>query len=549
MSTFLGMDTEQVRSHADRLRTAGGAVADIRAQLHLCIRSVTWSGPDAEEFRGHWEHLATDRLTVLCGELATLSDRTVAEAEQQELASGTDGGSDPDGSHGPSVTDDGSRDGSGYLDRDHPWIPGWLEDPVERTGSDLAALVSEGIGWSVDTGLDGIVWAADRLGLETDGVELVRGDVSHLGGLMEDWATGERVPTLAELASSTLLAGGSTAVAPIELFTDSGFLDPRTDVTVHDINEVHSPSTPKDLADLVHANDEARGEMFGRTDGNEFTGLRSGQIRIQTVQMADGGHGYIVHAPPTGGGGIGDLSAWGAQGNSAGWDSNLRAMAGQESAAMADIRAAMNAPGPDGHPLVPPGSEVMFVGHSQGGLSAAQLSADPSFNNASGAPGSYDVTHSFSVGSPVETVVPAQGSTQVVNVAHNPVWEPTSQVPGLPSPGRHPVHIADPVPRLDLDGYRVDGSRVSSPNVREAWIDAPSQTHGERSQLPNAHDSVLDTSHGPDPTGGYYGSVRHHTDSHPVLSELQADVEGRYVGSGVTMIADQVVEVGREDLG
>lgn len=548
MSAFVGMDTEQIRSHSDRLRTAGGEVEAIRAQLHLSIRSVTWSGPDAEEFRSRWEHLAAERLGVLCGTLATLSDRTVAEAEQQELASGADGGSDAEGSPGPVVTDDAARDGSGYLDRDHPWIPDRLEDPLERMGSNLAALVSEGIGWGVDTGLDGVGWAAGRLGLDADGIELVRGDIGHLGGLMEDWATGERVPTLAELASSTLLVGGSTAVAPVELFTDTGFLDPRNDVTVHEINEVRSPSTPQDLADLVHDNDEARGEMFGRTDGDEFTGLRSGQVRIQAVQTADGDQGYIVHAPPTGGGGIADPSAWGAQGNSAGWGSNLRAMAGQESAAMADIRAAMNAPGPDGQPLVPPGSDVMFVGHSQGGLSAAKLSADPSFNNASGAPGSYNVTHSFSVGSPVETVVPAQGSTRVVNVAHNPVWEPIPQAPGLPSPGHHPVHIADPVPRLDLDGHRVDGSRVMSPQVQEAWIDAPPQTHGERAQLPNAHDSVLDTSHGPDPTGGYYGSVRHHTDSHPVLSELQADVEGRFVGRGVTVVSDQVIEVGREDL-
>src|SRR5690625_6935367 len=89
----------------------------------------------------------------------------------------------------------------------------------------------------------------------------------------------------------------------------------------------------------------------------------------------------------------------------------------------------------------------MFVGHSQGGLTAAQLAADPSFNNTSGTPGSYNVTHSFSIGSPIETVIPAQGSTRVVNVAHNPVWDATAHVPGLPSPGRAPVHIADPVPR------------------------------------------------------------------------------------------------------
>src|SRR5690606_36425664 len=140
------------------------------------------------------------------------------------------------------------------------------------------------------------------------------------------------------------------------------------------------------------AHDEARREMFDRTGTERFDGHRSGQIRIQTVQTPGGGQRFIVHAPPTGGAGILSPAAWGAQGNSAGWDSDLRSMAGQASAAMADVRAAMSAPGPDGAPLVPAGAEVLLVGHSQGGLTAAQLVADPTFNSTSGAAGSYDVT-------------------------------------------------------------------------------------------------------------------------------------------------------------
>ena len=104
------------------------------------------------------------------------------------------------------------------------------------------------------------------------------------------------------------------------------------------------------------------------------------------------------------------------------------------------------------------------------------------------------------------------------------------------------------MPRLDLDGYRVDGSRVSAPNVQEAWLDAPQQTHGEHPQIGNAHNSVLHTSQGIDPTGGYYGSVRQSTGTDPVLSGLQHDLEGQYVGEGVTIVSDQVVEVGREDM-
>lgn len=563
MTAFWGMDPGQVRGQGDSLRTASGEVATLNDRLQAAIGAATWDGADAEQFRSRWSELSSSRLSQLCEELSALSDELTAEVEQQETASAPESGAG-EGEHAADGDDRGSGfvggtgaggdgrgdgrdrgsagDGSGYLDRDNPWIPNWMENPVEGAASDLTGIVSDGIGWGFETGMDGLTWTADRLGMDTDGIEQTREDAGHLGGLLEDWATGERVPTIAELGASALLAAGSTAIAPVELFTDTGFLDPRVEVTVHGINEVQDPSAPQDLADLIYANDEARQEMFHRDAPEAFDGMSSGQIRIQTVRTAEGGEAYIVHAPPTGGEAISDPDSWGAQGNSAGWDSNLRSMAGQDSAAMADIDAAMEAAG------VPPGADVMFVGHSQGGLTAAQLAADPSFNNTSGEPGTYNVTHSFSVGSPVETVVPAQGSTQVVNVAHNPVWDPTPQVPGLPSPGQSPIHIADPVPRLDLDGYRVDGSRVSAPNVQEAWLDAPEQTYGEHPQIGNAHNSVLHTSQGIDPTGGYYGSVGQNTGTDPVLSGLQRDLEGQYVGDGVTIVTDQVVEVGREDM-
>lgn len=552
MNSFLGMDTAQVRAHSHRLRSASDDVEGLRDRLTTMVTGTDWQGPDAQQFRARFDDVSTAHFTGLCQELTALSERVAGEAAEQDAASRTaeldaaaGGGAGAGGRRSP--TPGSAGDGSGYLDRDRPWIPNWLEDPLEAAVSDLAGLVSEGIGRGFDTGMDGITWAAGRVGLDTDGLDQARGDLRHLGELLDDWATGERVPTIAELGASALLAVGSAAIAPVELFTDTGFLDPRTDVSVHAVNQVDSPSTPQHLADLISANDEARREMFGRTEPAAYDRDSSGQIRIQAVRAMGGDTAYIVHAPPTGGAGIADPDAWGAQGNSAGWDSNLRSMGGQDSAPMADIRAAMEAAGPDGQPLVPPGADVMFVGHSQGGLTAAQLAADPSFNNSSGAPGSYNVTHSFSVGSPVETAVPAQGSTQVVNVAHNPVWRTSPLAPGLPFPGYSPTHIADPVPRLDLDGYRIDGSRVSAPNVKEAWLDAPQQTYGQRSQLHNAHDSVLHTAQGVDPTGGYHGSVSQNTAGNPVLSQLQRDLEGQYVGAGVAVVSDQVVEVGRED--
>lgn len=546
MSSFWGMAPQQARDHGQRVMRAAGALERLRDRVDCAVHAVAWTGEDAETFQASWESVAARDLADAQRTLRRYALELYVHAAEQEAASDPTGAMSSQSPRG--ATDRGTigpgRDGSGYLDRDNPWIPNWLEAPAEGAMSHLAGLVSDGIGWGADALLGGLVWSAGTLGWDPDGIEQARGDLEHLGGLLKDTATGERMPTISELGASAILAGGSMALAPVELVTDTGLLDPRTDVEVHRIREVQDPSTPQTLADLVYTHDEARREMFGlAAPGGGFDPTAAGQIRIQTVRQADGSAGYIVYAPPTGGEPIWAPDAWGAQGNSAGWDSNLRSMAGQESAAMADVRGALEAAG------VPPGAEVMFVGHSQGGLTAAQLAADPLFNNTSGAPGSYTVTHSFSIGSPVETVAPAQAGTQVINVAHNPVWADPPQGLGALSPAPMLTHIADPVPRLDLNGFRLDGSRIGAPNVRDVWLDAPVQTYDSASQIHNAHNSVLRTSSSQvDPTAGYYGSVRQGTATHPALRGLQEDIEGRYIGPGVTVIKDQVVEVGRDDL-
>src|SRR5690625_7572517 len=97
--------------------------------------------------------------------------------------------------------------------------------------------------------------------------------------------------------------------------------------------------------------------MFGRTEPASYDREASGQIRIQAVLTGGGQVAYIVHAPPTAGAGIAHPHSWGAQGNSAGWDPNLRSMAGQESATTAVVRAAMSAPAPDELQVAPPAAD------------------------------------------------------------------------------------------------------------------------------------------------------------------------------------------------
>lgn len=56
---------------------------------------------------------------------------------------------------------------------------------------------------------------------------------------------------------------------------------------------------PRDLADLVLDNDETRGDIRTVPPGGEYDAQDSAQIRIQTLQGADGSERYIVHVPPT----------------------------------------------------------------------------------------------------------------------------------------------------------------------------------------------------------------------------------------------------------
>lgn len=534
------MDTARGRLEADRVDRAAHRISRLRERSGEAVRSAHWRGPDAEELRSRWEALSRGPLAVLGARLHVLATVLRAEAAAQERASAADERlAPPSRLLGPALAPAApppARHPAPERGADPP-----VAGPLPSSRTDLAALVSDGIGGGLLHGLGGLEAVVAGLGGDVDGIGQVRQELVHLGGLLEGWADGEHVPTVAELGASVLLLSGAIAIAPVETMTDTGVLDPRTEVAVHGIVQAPAGPAPRSLADLLAANDEARRPLAGVPGEAVRDGVASGRVRIQTVRGEDGVESFIVHAPPTGGAPLWDADSWGAQGNSAGWDSNLRTMAGQESAAMADIRAAMAAA------QVPSGARVMFVGHSQGGLTAAHLAADPAFNRTDGAPGSYDVTHSFSVGSPVGTVVPAQGSTRVVDVSHTPA----DGVPLLLRPAASwpvPPRIADPVPLLDLAGYRVDGSRVSSPAVVEVGLEAPTPTYAGSSALENAHESVLRSGHGVDPTGGYHGSLREATGSDPDLSALQADLEGRYLGDGVVLVEDVVVDVGREDL-
>lgn len=542
MSAFWGMDVEAARAHGEHLGTAGTALADLRERLGSTIDGVDWTGPDADAFRSAWASGAGAHLVELGERLHAQGAAVRAEAdEQDETSAGAGGGQvceagGEDSSIPRAPTGDRSE---GYRHEDDPWIPNWLEEPAEAALSSTAQMASDAIGWGFDRTIDLAVGIGDRLGTETAGLEQFRRDADHLGSVLTDIATGERVPTISELAASTVLAGTSAYVAVDELRTgeDNPLMDDRPGGIIESVRTETESGPAQSLGDLIIENNSLRMPGSGPQD--------VGQIGIQRIRPADGGEPvYIVQIPPTEGASPGDIpGAYGGQGNSRDWGSNLRLVAGQHPAAMDDIRAAMDAAG------VPAGANVMMVGHSQGGIVASHLAADPTFNSSCGEPGTYNVTNTFSVGSPVQTVTPAQSGTEVVNVTHGPegldphvVTEPRQVGPFTVNVPTDVAYTGDPIAHLDLQGAQIDGGRLQSPNVHEVIVEgSPGLVSQGTGPLYDNHDSYSPN----DPAYGYHPDVVAATGTDPVLSALQRDLTGRYIGPGVVVESSTVVSVGR----
>lgn len=543
---FWGMDTARVREAAEAWARAAEVVAVLRDRLARRLAGTAWHGADAEALRGRWWEREAPALAALGRDLADLASRLREHAARQDEASAvpavasapTLGGASAAPADAPAAgrSPTGPRSTSppptaplpaaalpqaspGYLHRDALWLPDGVEAPLEVAGSHVVGQVAGHLdrGWATQLGL--LRAGGELLGLRTADLGQLEADAAHLGDLLEAWATGRRVPSVAELGAAGLVTTGSAAVVGMEALTgrDSPLLDDRPGGRVTDVRITAGGAAPRDLVDLVLGNDALR------VPNPEGDALAAGTIGVQTLRPADGGEPvYLVQVPPTEGARIWEApGAWGEQGASRDWASNLRMIAGQDTAAMDDVRAAMQVAG------VPAGSRVMLVGHSQGGIVAAQLAADPAFNAPGGTAGGYEVTHVLSYGSPVQTVVPTRADTATLNVSHAP------ELTGLGIAG-------DPVPLLDLQGIGADGALPVDPRHTEVVL--PGYPSEVDAWLPANHDA---TGVGDDPAGGYAGSIARAARTDPHLAALQAELAGTYLGPGVRVEESAVVTVGR----
>jgi hypothetical protein len=156
-------------------------------------------------------------------------------------------------------------------------------------------------------------------------------------------------------------------------------------------------------------------QLLGRVDdlhadpaAPRATAALPGTVRVEQVQRPGGSRVAVVYVPGT--------QTWGMRGGSDPLDggTDVRALAGERTAAGSAVTAALELAG------VTRNEPLLLVGHSQGGLTAAQLASDPGFRSR------FSPVGVLTAGSPI-------------GAAHEP---PDVAVLSL-------EHTDDDVPRLD----------------------------------------------------------------------------------------------------
>lgn len=91
MPGFFGADVEQLRQLGRDLTTQAEQLDATVARLNAKVSSVPWQGPDAERFRSDWSQRLSVSVKSVADILRDASSKSLANAVQQEQASGVPG--------------------------------------------------------------------------------------------------------------------------------------------------------------------------------------------------------------------------------------------------------------------------------------------------------------------------------------------------------------------------------------------------------------------------------------------------------------------------
>lgn len=377
--TTLGMDTDAARVASNDLQGGADQITGLAQRLDGLLMGLDWVGPDAERVRASWQEQERRQLDTTAEHLTSLVALIRQEADAQDATSG-----------------DGSTGSGGAV--------GGTQLEQEQAG-------------------DGIVgWLGQHLGAFFQGVGRTVASAGDLIGKVGDVLTGEKDWSVAALAASALTTVGSAAGAIYNGITgeDQGWFKEGAGLAGTPTAVPTDPTQASQFQPALTAPTDLPSLMQGVSDGYQVGNAPGSDGDVRITRVDNGGTpAYVVAIPgtenwsPSAGGQPRDLTA------------NLALVAGNPSAASESVERAIQAAN------IPAGSPVLLVGHSQGGIIAAQLASDPAFVER------YGVTNVLTYGAPIDhvEVAPGVGVLQV-------------------------QHAADVVPRLDLGGWGTDHAQA-----------------------------------------------------------------------------------------
>ena len=481
MSVSEGMDVERVRSIAAQLGRSSERIRGVHGDGTGSMRVLdgVWAGPDLETFSRGWDAGASS-LESAAAALAGLQRDLLRQAQDQDSASGDGSGG---GGSGGGPADDRGRDPREVIEDFFDDLfdgdgddggGGWsLPNPVDglRDAWDRGTeAVEDAWDWAGDRGRDLVEWGRDGLDWLGDrGRDLVdagrnfwdeqvvtRWDagmaaLARLGPSIVNFGeqftqifTEGRWPRFHEVAASAILLLGRTGglFANIATGEDHQIFD-SGDGVVTSANSVEAdPEVAGRIPTDLNALMQIQNDTYDNTEGREGDNRH---VRVTEVRQPDGSSAYIVTVPGTNG--LFDFPGSVTGGDEA-FDntSNLELQAGQRSASMEAVEAAMEEAG------IPPGAPVMLQGHSQGGMVTGELVQDPAFMER------YNVTHMITQGSPNDSrSIPSGVQTLALEHTNDPVPKVDfgDSLAGppmpIPLPGPLPTVVAPmtPIPNFD----------------------------------------------------------------------------------------------------
>lgn len=422
--TFYGMDTEQVLGESDALEQAARRLEEVLGGLQSSVQSVAWIGPDAEAFREQWDATHRQGESIVLPGLGERSRELQQHVEEQDRASSVDDG-------------------------------GWFEDAMDwlrDTGGDIVDGIRDGIDWLGDRISDGTDWLGDRI---SDGMDWLGDRVQDGRDLVStalDAIQGFEWPRFTEVVvdgAAGLIRGTGDVIEvltgiDLKLADDgTGYADAPVAVTPEDSGLV----PPGDLSQII-AN-------TNQTYGSEETG------EVSMSVVGNPPTGVIVNIPgteqwgPMAGDNPLDLTGNAEQAGSNGWS------AGSQATADAIAQLYRDNPNLEGVPL-------MLNGHSQGGMIAASLAANPDFASQ------YNLTNVMTYGSPVDNYDVPAGVHQL-NIQHGgdlvPRIDAEGSYMGPVVPGPRGIPLPVPIPN---PGELLANQNIGSGNTTTVTLDSPS---------------------------------------------------------------------------